>query len=162
MRIGFGYDVHKLVKARPLVIGGVNIPYARGLDGHSDADVLVHAIMDSLLGAAGKGDIGVHFPPSDSKFKDISSLILLEEVHAMIKKSGWRVGNIDSVIVAQAPKLSAYIPRMKSAIAGVLQTEESLINIKATTTEGLGFTGHGEGIAAYAVALLNKVKSCHS
>jgi 2-C-methyl-D-erythritol 2,4-cyclodiphosphate synthase len=161
LRIGFGYDVHKLVYGRPLVIGGVTIPFEKGLDGHSDADVLAHAIMDSLLGAAGKGDIGVYFPPSDPGFKDISSLILLKEVHAVIEKSGWRVGNIDSVIVAQAPKFSPYIPRMKSTVAGVLQTEEDLINIKATTTEGLGFTGHGEGIAAYAVALLNKVKSCH-
>ncbi len=154
LRVGFGYDVHKLVDGRPLVLGGVNIPFAKGLDGHSDADVLVHAIMDALLGAAGKGDIGLHFPPSEPKFKNISSLRLLRDVRSMTEDAGWRVVNIDCVIVAQAPKMATHIPFMKTNIADVLKIEEHALNIKATTTEGLGFAGHGEGIAAYAVALL--------
>lgn len=154
MRIGFGYDVHKLVEGRPLILGGVKIPFAKGLEGHSDADVLVHAIMDALLGAAGKGDIGGHFPPSDPKFKDISSLLLLGEVRSIIERDGWRVGNIDSVIVAQAPRMSKYVTSMRKNIARVLGVEEKVISVKSTTTEGLGFTGLGKGIAAYAVALL--------
>lgn len=154
MRIGFGYDVHKLVEGRALILGGVTIPFEKGLDGHSDADVLVHAIMDSLLGAAGQGDIGVHFPPSDPRFKNISSLLLLEKVRSIIEEDGWRVGNVDSVIVAQSPKMSGYISTMKKNIARVLKVDAKTINIKATTTEGLGFAGRGEGIAAYAVALL--------
>jgi len=154
LRIGFGYDVHKLVEGRALILGGVTIPFEKGLDGHSDADVLVHAIMDSLLGAAGQGDIGVHFPPSDPRFKNISSLLLLEKVRSIIEEDGWRVGNVDSVIVAQSPKMSGYISTMKKNIARVLKVDAKTINIKATTTEGLGFAGRGEGIAAYAVALL--------
>lgn len=154
MRVGFGYDVHRLVKGRDLILGGVNIPFVKGLAGHSDADVLTHALMDSLLGAAGKGDIGCHFPPSDLQFKDISSLLLLEDVRLIIEEAGWQIGNLDSVIVAQAPKVSKYIQQMKNNICRVLNVKGDVINIKATTTEGLGFTGCGDGIAAYATALL--------
>lgn len=156
MRIGFGYDVHKLVEGRPLILGGVNIPFEKGLEGHSDADVLVHAIMDSLLGAAGKGDIGLHFPPSEPGLENISSLLLLQKVALLIEKDGWQVGNIDSVIVAEAPKMLNYIEQMKRNISRALGTGEKVINIKATTTEGLGFAGHGDGIASYAVALLHR------
>ncbi|WP_066640543.1 2-C-methyl-D-erythritol 2,4-cyclodiphosphate synthase [Desulfolucanica intricata] len=154
MRIGFGYDVHRLVENRPLVLGGVTVPYQFGLAGHSDADVLVHAIMDALLGAAGAGDIGRHFPDYDRKYKDISSLVLLDRVSEIILTRGYKVGNIDAVIVAQRPKLAGYIPKMVEKVATVLKLSPQQINIKATTTEGLGFTGTGEGIASYAVALL--------
>ncbi|SHJ31581.1 2-C-methyl-D-erythritol 2,4-cyclodiphosphate synthase [Lutispora thermophila] len=153
-RIGNGYDVHKLVLGRKLILGGVEIPYEKGLLGHSDADVLIHAIMDALLGACGKRDIGFMFPDTDDAYKDISSLILLERVYEEIKKLGYGISNIDSIIVAQEPKLSPYIDGMRSNIAFVLGMELDRINIKATTTEGLGFVGMGEGMASYAVACL--------
>lgn len=154
MRVGFGYDVHRLAAGRALVLGGVRIPYELGLLGHSDADVLTHAIMDALLGAAGEGDIGRHFPDSDPQYKGISSLVLLSRVTRLLTRKGLAVGNIDAVIVAQAPRLAPYIDEMKSSIAASMQTEPDRVNIKATTTEGLGFTGTGEGIAAYAVAVV--------
>ena len=154
MRIGFGYDVHKLVEGRKLVLGGVEVSFAKGLAGHSDADVLVHAIMDALLGAAGAGDIGRHFPDTDERFKGISSLLLLQKVRDIIASLGYTVGNVDSVIVAQAPKLSGYISSMEENIARALEADKGMINVKATTTEGLGFAGTGEGIAAYAVAII--------
>lgn len=156
-RIGNGYDVHRLVEGRTLIMGGVNIPYERGLLGHSDADVLVHAIMDALLGACGERDIGKHFPDTDNSFKGISSLKLLDKVREIINNKGYRVGNIDSIIVAQAPKMAPYISEMKQNIANVLRISDDDINIKATTTEGLGFAGEGKGIASYAVACLYKV-----
>ena len=154
MRVGIGYDVHKLVENRPLIIGGVNISFDRGLLGHSDADVLVHAIMDALLGALGMGDIGRHFPDTDRKYKDISSISLLEKVGDMIKNAGCKVGNIDSVIMAENPKMAPYLEDMKKNISKALGIEPSMVNIKATTTEGLGFVGTGQGIAEKAVALL--------
>lgn len=156
MRIGHGYDVHRLVEGRKLILGGVNINYTKGLLGHSDADVLIHAIMDALLGAAGLGDIGQHFPPSDDKFKDISSLKLLEQVTSLLKVQNFRVVNIDSTVILEEPKISKYIQDMKINIAKILQCDANLINIKATTEEGLGFTGAKEGIAAHAVALIKK------
>lgn len=156
MRVGMGYDVHRLVEGRALILGGVNIPYEKGLLGHSDADVLLHSIKDALLGAAGKGDIGKHFPDSDDRFKGISSLVLLAKVNNILADSGYRVGNIDATVVAQAPKLAPHIPRMVENIAETLGIETDSVNIKATTTEGLGFTGTGEGIAAYAVACIYK------
>lgn len=154
MRVGFGYDVHKIVEGRPLVLGGVNIPYEKGLLGHSDADVLTHAIMDALLGAAGAGDIGRHFPDSDRQYKGISSLILLSRVRDILAQKGLTVGNIDSVIVAQAPKLAPFMEEMKINVAEALRIKPAQVNVKATTTEGLGFAGSGEGIAAYAVAMI--------
>ncbi len=156
MRIGFGYDVHKLVEGRKLVLGGVEVSFVKGLAGHSDADVLVHAIIDALLGAAGAGDIGRHFPDSDEQYKGISSLLLLQKVRDIIAGLGYNVGNIDSVIVAQAPKLAGYISSMEENIARALEADKGIINVKATTTEGLGFAGTGEGIAAYAVAIIVK------
>lgn len=156
MRFGIGYDVHKLVRERKLILGGVQVPYELGLEGHSDADVLVHAIMDALLGAAGAGDIGRHFPDTDAKFRGISSLVLLKEVARVLADRGYEVGNIDSVIVAQRPKLAPFIEEMAGNIASALRVDRDLVNVKATTTEGLGFTGTGEGIAAYAVIGLNK------
>ncbi len=156
MRIGFGYDVHRLVENRKLTLGGVDIPYDKGLAGHSDADVLVHAIMDALLGAAGEGDIGRHFPDTDKRYKGISSLLLLERVREIIEKAGYSVGNIDSVVVTQAPKLAGYIAQMEENIARVLGTKKDDVNVKATTTEGLGFAGTGEGIASYAVTMIVK------
>ncbi|NLJ98644.1 MAG: 2-C-methyl-D-erythritol 2,4-cyclodiphosphate synthase [Tissierellia bacterium] len=154
MRIGIGYDVHRLVKDRKLIIGGVNIPFERGLLGHSDADVLVHAIMDSILGALGLGDIGKHFPDTDNQYKDISSLILLEKVYKIMIEHEYKIGNIDTIIVAQNPKLAPYIESMKKNVAKVIKSSVSNINIKATTTEKLGFEGKGEGIAAHSVCLL--------
>jgi 2-C-methyl-D-erythritol 2,4-cyclodiphosphate synthase len=156
IRIGNGYDVHRLVENRSLIMGGVDIPYEKGLLGHSDADVLVHAIMDALLGAAGERDIGKHFPDTDNSYKGISSLKLLEKVREIIKDKGYLVGNIDSIIVAQAPKMAPYIEIMRKNISEVLEIDQDSINIKATTTEGLGFAGKGEGIASYAVACLYK------
>jgi len=155
MRIGTGYDVHRLTEGRLLILGGVTIPYEKGLLGHSDADVLVHAIMDAMLGAAALGDIGKHFPDSDPAYKGISSLKLLAHVRELLEQHGYSVGNIDSTIVAQAPKLASYLPQMVKNIAEVLGIEENRINVKATTEERLGFTGRGEGIAAQAVCLLN-------
>jgi len=154
MRIGHGYDVHRLIEDRRLVLGGVNIPYPQGLLGHSDADVLLHALIDALLGAAGEGDIGKHFPDSSNAFKDISSLILLKKTGEIIKKKGYRVNNIDATVIAQAPKISSYIPKMIELISTTLGIETSSVNIKGTTTEGLGYIGRGEGIAAHAVATI--------
>ncbi|MBQ3067673.1 MAG: 2-C-methyl-D-erythritol 2,4-cyclodiphosphate synthase [Oscillospiraceae bacterium] len=156
MRIGHGYDVHRLVEGRKLILGGVNINYTKGLLGHSDADVLIHAIMDALLGATGLGDIGQHFPPSDDKFKDISSLNLLEQVTSLLKAQNFHIVNIDSTVILEEPKVSKYIQDMKTNIAKTLQCNVNLINIKATTEEGLGFTGAKEGIAAHAVVLIKK------
>jgi 2-C-methyl-D-erythritol 2,4-cyclodiphosphate synthase len=156
MRVGFGYDVHALVPGRPLVLGGVRIPYLFGLLGHSDADVLLHAICDALLGAIAEGDIGRHFPDTDPQYKDIKSSILLERVMAKVKEKGSHLVNIDATIVAQKPRLSDFIPRMVNEIAKVLEIDASRINVKATSTEGLGFAGKGEGIAAYAVALIEE------
>lgn len=154
MRIGMGYDVHRLTEGRDLILGGVRIPYEKGLLGHSDADVLLHAVMDALLGAAALGDIGKHFPDSDPAYKGISSLKLLEHVGELLEKEGYTVGNIDATIIAQRPKMAPHIAVMRKNIAEVLRIEESQINIKATTEEGLGFTGSGEGISSQAVCLL--------
>jgi 2-C-methyl-D-erythritol 2,4-cyclodiphosphate synthase len=156
MQIGIGYDVHKLVAGRKLVIGGVVIPFAKGLLGHSDADVLVHAVCDALLGAAGLGDIGLHFPDSDLKFKDISSLTLLAETNTMIRNNGFSIRNIDTVIFAEAPKISPFRQEMRENLARTIAVDPGCINIKATTTEGLGVIGKGEGIGAMSVALLEK------
>ena len=156
-RIGIGYDVHRLIKGRKLILGGVQIPFSRGLEGHSDADVVLHAICDAILGAAGCGDIGEHFPNTDKQYKNISSLVLLEKVNRLVSSKGYKVGNVDVVILAQEPKLSDYKVKMKSCIAAKLGINKSLVNIKATTNEGLGFIGKGEGLACYATALLNKV-----
>lgn len=155
-RVGFGYDVHRLVQGRTLVLGGVDIPFEKGLDGYSDADVLSHAIGDALLGAANLGDLGKHFPPGDERFKDISSLILLEKIRALIQEKNWQIANVDATIVAQRPKLAKFIDEMKHKLSQSLKIETDVISIKATTTEGLGFTGIEKGIAAYAVCLLKK------
>ena len=154
MRIGHGYDVHRLVEGRKLILGGVEIPYAMGLDGHSDADVLTHAVMDALLGAAGLGDIGQHFPDTDERYKGISSMLLLTEVRKKLKRAGYSVGNIDVTVIAQRPKLASFLPQMRDTLAASLQIEADRINLKATTEEHLGFTGRGEGIACHAVCLL--------
>ncbi|AZV55238.1 2-C-methyl-D-erythritol 2,4-cyclodiphosphate synthase [Clostridium sp. AWRP] len=154
MKIGLGYDVHKLGYNRPLILGGVNIPFEKGLMGHSDADVLLHAIMDSLLGALCLGDIGKHFPDNDDKYKNISSLRLLSHVSSLIREKGYNIGNIDSIIIAEKPKLSPYIQDMRINIAKTLNITTSVISVKATTEEGLGFTGKGEGIAAQSICLL--------
>ena len=154
MRIGSGYDVHKLVEGRDLILGGVKIPYEKGLLGHSDADVLIHAIMDALLGAAALGDIGLHFPDNDIQYKGISSVKLLEKVGELINDNLYFIENIDATVIAQAPKLRPYIDEMRQIIAKTLRLDLSQINIKATTEEGLGFTGAGEGIAAQAICLL--------
>lgn len=157
MRVGLGYDVHKLVEGRDLIIGGVQIPYEKGLLGHSDADVLLHAIMDALLGAAALGDIGKHFPDTDPKYKGISSIKLLEYVRELIDDELYVVGNIDATIIAQRPKMAPYIEQMKKNVADALAIEVSQVNIKATTEEGLGFTGSGEGISAQAIASLETI-----
>lgn len=154
MKVGIGYDVHKLVKKRKLIIGGVEIPHDKGLLGHSDADVLIHAIMDSILGALGLGDIGKHFPDTDEKYKNISSMVLLEEVWNIMSAKGYKIGNIDSIIVAQSPKMAPYIDTMKENIARVLNVSIDNINIKATTTEELGFEGNKEGMSAHSVCML--------
>lgn len=156
MRIGFGYDVHKLVKGRKLILGGVEIPFSKGLLGHSDADVLLHAVCDALLGAIAEGDIGQHFPNTDKKYKDISSIKLLSAVSDLLKKKGYNVGNIDSTVIAEKPKLAGHIPAMIKNISKTLGCRPSQINIKATTSEGLGFAGTGKGMAAYATALVKK------
>ena len=156
MRVGIGYDVHKLIEGRNLIIGGVNIPYEKGLLGHSDSDVLVHSIMDALLGACGQGDIGVHFPPEDMGFKDISSLILLENVRQIVELEGYNIINVDCIIVAEKPKLIGYIPKMEENIAQTLKMKIGNINVKATTTEGLGFEGRGEGISSQAIVMLSR------
>lgn len=157
MRIGHGYDVHKLVEGRDLIIGGVNIPHHLGLLGHSDADVLLHAISDSLLGALALGDIGKHFPDTDEAYKGADSLVLLACVYELVKAKGYEIGNIDATILAQAPKLAPYIPQMRLNIARALETEIDRVSIKATTEEKLGFTGEEKGIAAHAVCLVTKV-----
>ncbi len=155
MRIGQGFDVHALVPGRKLIIGGVHIPNEKGLDGHSDADVLLHALCDALIGAAAMGDIGGRFPDTDARYKNASSRALLREVSALVQEAGYRVVNVDSTIIAQAPKMAPYIPEMVNNIAADLGLSRGQINIKAKTTERLGFTGRGEGIAAEAVVLLN-------
>lgn len=157
MRIGHGYDVHRLVEGRELIIGGENIKYERGLLGHSDADVLTHAVMDALLGAAGLGDIGKHFPDSDERYRGADSLVLLSHVIALLASQGWKTVNVDATVIAQAPKLSPHIERMRDNLARVIGVSPSDVNVKATTEEHLGFTGAGEGIAAHAVALIERV-----
>ena len=157
MRIGTGYDVHRLVENRALILGGVAVPYEKGLLGHSDADVLVHAIMDALLGAAALGDIGKHFPDSDPEYAGVSSILLLKKVADLLAEEHYLVGNIDATIIAQRPKLATYLQEMRENIAEALGISLNQINIKATTEEGLGFTGSGEGIASQAVCLLNTV-----
>ena len=156
MRIGNGYDVHRLVPGRKLILCGVEIPFEKGLLGHSDADVATHAIIDALLGAAGLNDIGTHFPDTDGAYRDICSITLLEQTGRLLKQAGWRVGNIDAVIVAQKPKLAPYFPQMKACLAKALGIDETQINLKGKTEEGLGFTGAIEGMKASAVALLEE------
>ena len=155
-RVGLGYDVHRLVEGRPLILGGVEIPFERGLAGHSDADVLLHVVIDALLGAANLGDIGAHFPSSDPHLEGISSGEMLRQVNDIVRTQGWQIENIDATIVAQWPRLSPHTPTMKAAIAGILQIDPNRISIKSKTTDGLGFTGTGEGMAAYCVALLSR------
>lgn len=155
-RIGSGYDVHKLVEGRKLILCGVELPYELGLLGHSDADVALHALMDALLGAAALGDIGKHFPDTDMRFKGADSVKLTEHVLLLLKEQGWRVNNVDVTIIAQRPKLASFIPEMRTKVAQILELSENCVNVKATTTEKLGFTGRGEGIAAEAVASLIK------
>lgn len=157
MRIGTGYDVHRLTENRALILGGAAIPYEKGLLGHSDADVLIHAIMDALLGAAALGDIGKHFPDTDEQYAGISSIVLLKKVLQLLQAEHYVIGNIDATIIAQKPKLAPYLPEMRANIAEALEVSENQINIKATTEEGLGFTGAGEGIAAQAVCLLESI-----
>ena len=157
LRIGHGYDVHKLVEGRRLILGGVDIPYEKGLLGHSDADVLLHAISDSLLGAAALGDIGKHFPDTDAAYKNADSLVLLAKVNEIIKSAGYRVSNVDATVIAQAPKLAPHIEQMRKNIAKALETEVDDISVKATTEEHLGFTGRGEGISAHAVCIIETI-----
>jgi 2-C-methyl-D-erythritol 2,4-cyclodiphosphate synthase len=156
IRIGMGYDVHPLVSGRPLVLGGVTIPFEKGLQGHSDADALLHAVSDALLGALALGDLGKHFPDNDPRYKGIESLKLLGEVFQKISNQGYRVNNVDSVIIAERPRLSSFLPAMAENIARVLKIEAGQVSVKATREEGLGFTGRGEGIAAKAVVLVEK------
>lgn len=156
IRVGFGYDAHRLVAGRPLILGGATIPYERGLDGHSDADVLLHAICDALLGAAGLGDLGHHFPDTDPELKGISSIKLLTRIGGMVRNAGFELQNVDSTVVAQAPSLAPHIQSMIVAIAEALEVSPGQVSVKATTTEAMGFTGRGEGIAAYAVAALKE------
>lgn len=157
IRIGTGYDVHRLVEGRPLILGGVEIPYPKGLLGHSDADVMLHALKDSLLGAAAMGDIGRHFPDTDNEYKGISSIKLLDRVRVMLREKGYRVNNVDITIIAEKPKLAPYIEAMRDNIAKSLEVDIDQVNVKATTTEGLGFVGEGLGIAAEAVSTIIKV-----
>ncbi len=158
MRIGIGYDVHRLVAGRSLILGGVTIPFEKGLLGHSDADVLVHAVCDALLGAAGLGDIGRHFPDSDERYKDISSIVLLRECHRMLREHGHALVNLDATIFAEAPRLAPYNEAMRRTLAEALTMAADCVNIKATTTEGLGFVGKGEGMAAMCVVLIDSDK----
>jgi 2-C-methyl-D-erythritol 2,4-cyclodiphosphate synthase len=153
-RVGIGYDVHRMAEGRPLVLGGVRIEWDRGLLGHSDADALLHAVMDALLGAAGMADIGQHFPPAHERYRGASSLDLLAEVRAKIEGEGWRVGNVDATVIAERPRLAPYVPQMKTAIGDALGIPEERVGVKATTNEGMGFLGRGEGIGAIAVAVL--------
>lgn len=157
MRIGHGYDVHRLVEGRALILGGVRIPFAKGLDGHSDADVLTHAVMDALLGAAAMGDIGKLFPDTDDRYLGADSIALLREVDRRLTETGYRLGNLDVTVIAQRPKLAPYINQMRQNLAAALRTELQNVSVKATTEEHLGFTGSGEGIAAHAVCLLEPV-----
>ena len=157
MRIGHGYDVHRLVEGRDLILGGGKIPYEKGLLGHSDADVLLHAVSDALLGAAGLGDIGRHFPDTDPKYKGADSLELLRQVYRKISEKGYKVGNIDVTMIAQKPKLKDYIPQMQANIAAAVETAPDRVNVKATTEEKLGFTGTGEGMSCHAVCLLEEI-----
>jgi len=157
MRVGMGYDVHKLIEGRDLILGGVNIPYEKGLLGHSDADVVVHAIMDAILGAAALGDIGKHFPDTDPAYKGISSITLLEHVGKLVEENMYIIENIDATIIAQRPKLLGFMPEMVENVAKALKLPVSSVNIKATTEEGLGFTGSGEGISAQAICSLNTI-----
>ena len=159
MRIGMGYDVHKLVENRDLILGGVKIPYSLGLLGHSDADVLLHAIMDSLLGASALGDIGKHFPDTDDKYKGISSIELLKYVGSLLEENNWIIGNIDATIIAQKPKMAPHINDMRKNISEALNINIDQINVKATTEEGLGFTGEGKGISSQSICLLTKKSS---
>jgi 2-C-methyl-D-erythritol 2,4-cyclodiphosphate synthase len=158
-RVGIGFDVHRLVKGRPLIIGGVKIPYDLGLSGHSDADVLIHAIIDGILGTLAMGDIGAHFPDDDPAYKDIDSAILLRKVMELVKKEGYGINNIDNTIVAERPKLAPHIPEMKERLRSILDVHAGRINIKATTTEGMGFCGRGEGISAISIVSLIKADS---
>lgn len=158
MRIGHGYDVHRLTEGRKLILGGVEIPFARGLDGHSDADVLIHAVMDALLGAAALPDIGVQFPDTDERYRGISSVLLLETVMQRVRECGYDVGNVDVTVLAQRPKLKDHIPQMRQRLAQAMRIAKDRVNIKATTEEGLGFTGSGEGIACHAVCLLQETE----
>ncbi len=159
MRIGFGYDVHRLVLNRKLILGGVVVPYLKGLEGHSDADVLLHAIADALLGAAAMGDIGKHFPDTDPKYKDISSLILLKHVAELLRTNSYEINNIDSTVVLQQPKIAPFIQMMRENIARTLGISVDKVSVKATTNEGLGFIGMGEGAAVYAVASINELQA---
>ena len=159
MRVGIGYDIHRLMEGKPLVLGGVEIPYVKGLVGYSDADVLLHAVCDAMLGAAGLGDIGIHFPDTEPRYKGASSAGLLEKVNDLIRRKGYRLNNIDVVVIAEEPKISAFRADMKKKISGILRIDESLINIKATTQEGVGSIGRGEAIASYAVATLEEARS---
>ncbi len=155
-RVGIGFDAHRLVKGRPLIIGGVRIPYDLGLSGHSDADVLIHAIIDGILGALAMGDIGTHFPDDDPAYKDIDSAILLRRVMELVKKEGYRINNLDNTIVAEMPKLTPHIPGMKERLSSILEILPGQINIKASTTEGMGFCGRGEGISAISIVSIKK------
>ena len=157
MRIGHGYDVHRLVEGRKLILGGVEIPFEKGLDGHSDADVLVHAVMDALLGAAALGDIGKLFPDNDERYLGADSIRLLKTVRTVLEEHGWKPGNLDATVIAQRPKLAPYIDTMRKRIADALETDAENVSVKATTEERLGFTGSGEGIAAHAVCLIERV-----
>ncbi len=158
MRVGIGYDVHSLTSGRRLVLGGIDIPFDKGLSGWSDADVLTHAIIDALLGAAGLGDIGSHFPPGEPEYKDISSLVLLKRVKDKLAENGWLIGNVDATIVAEQPKLRDFIDRMRQQLSQTLAIAPGQVSVKASTSNRLGFTGRGEGIAAWAVALLERSK----
>ena len=158
MRIGHGYDVHRLVPERKLILGGVELPFERGLLGHSDADVLAHAVMDALLGAAALGDIGKLFPDSDPAYEGADSLVLLRRVAEVLEEHGYQIGNVDATVLAQRPKLAPHIPAMRERLAGAMGIDRAQVSVKATTEEGLGFTGSGEGIAAHAVALIEKIE----
>lgn len=157
LRVGHGYDVHRLVEGRALILGGVTVPFDRGLLGHSDADVLTHAVMDALLGAAALGDIGKLFPDSDAAYAGADSIALLERVTALLRERGWQVGNVDATVVAQTPKLAPYIPEMRRRLAEAMGLDVDCVSVKATTEERLGFTGSGEGMAAHAVALIERL-----
>ena len=157
LRVGHGYDVHRLVQGRALVLGGVTVPFDRGLLGHSDADVLTHAVMDALLGAAALGDIGKLFPDSDAAYAGADSIALLERVTALLREHGWQVGNVDATVVAQAPRLAPYVPEMRRRLAEAMGLDVDCVSVKATTEERLGFTGSGEGMAAHAVALIERL-----